>query len=103
MTKLIPVKPLPKLIKTIINIRIRTWHDKYYGNTYSSARATVNNDYANEIVVPRRLNTANQMECDVLKQIAATFKGLSQLNAGIYISVSVIAGTKRDCKLFGER
>jgi hypothetical protein len=107
----IPVKPLHKPIKTLINIRICRWRDKYYGNSYCSARVTVNNDFANELVFPFSYSNFNQQAWKCLEAVTTTFKGLqhtshqpsAQLEAGILVTVTYEETTKKRCKSFGER
>ena len=103
------IKPLPKPITILVSIRIRTWRDKYYGNTYASARVTVNNDWDNELVYPKSYNTASNLEATIMKdlakrykRIAASMSGYQYAAHGIHISKQVEDGLKRDCVRFGK-
>lgn len=109
MTK-IEIKKLPKPIRLLIEIRVRTWHDKMYGNTYYSARIRINQDYANDLIIPYAYSKSDWRQ-DLLAEIQNRFnipRGIdlcgsdSELAAqGIHISVSNLATTKRICREFG--
>lgn len=58
--KSVPV--LSKPITTLININIKTWIDKTYGNSYSSGRVYINNNYdAPYLVYEYELDTSNNV------------------------------------------
>ena len=104
------IKPLPKPITILVSIRIRTWRDKYYGNTYTSARVTVNNDWDNELVYPMEYNSSSNLEATIMKDLSKRYKriaiakseGYQYAAHGIHIDKQVEDGLKRDCLRFGK-
>jgi hypothetical protein len=104
------IKPLSKPIIILVSIRIRTWYDKYYGNTYASARVTVNNDYDNELVYPMSYTTASNLEAAIMNDLCSRYKRIALAKSagyqyaahGIHISKHVEDGLKRDCVHFGK-
>jgi hypothetical protein len=114
--KRIAVKKLPAPIRTIINIRVRRWFDKYYGNSYHSMRIIVNNDYTNELVIPmcygsydssgtRELIQKNfAIKCRKYKLYDGTMVAGNILNDdSILVVESFMDVTKRECKAFGTK
>jgi len=106
------IKKLKKPVKVIIYIRIRSYWDKTNGNNYCSARATVNNDYDNEVVYPLQYNHTDQCKREVLDLISKQFKGLAMVDLnydsealanGIYIDCNTEYTNQRDAKRFGVR
>ncbi len=116
-TKRIAVKKLPTPIRTIINIRVRRWFDKYYGNSYHSMRILVNNDYANELVISMQYGSYDNVA--TYGMIAETFAikcrkyklygdagyvpGSIQTDDSILVVESFADVTKRECKAFGGK
>ena len=112
--KKLAVKKLPKPIRTIINIRVKCWRDKMYGNSYHSYRVLVNNDYANELVGGFRYGRYEQQ--DVIKEVLNKFsiqvapctlyngevvQGFVYQDASILITEDVEHTTKAVAKRFG--
>jgi len=112
----VALKKLPTPIRIIINIRVRRWFDKYYGNSYHSMRVTVNNDYENELVVPMRYGQYDSrgmreliqnkfaIKCRKYKLYDGTVVAGNILNDDSILVVESFSDvTKRECKAFGER
>jgi hypothetical protein len=112
----IAVKKLKKPIKTVIDIQVKTWFDKYYGNSYHSARVTINNDYINQLVIPYQCG--NFDKSDVLKQLPDLYqlkiakytcydgtvvKGSIVQDESILVIEHLEAVPKVRCKSFGEK
>jgi hypothetical protein len=112
--KKLAVKRLAKPIRTVINIRVKCWRDKMYGNSYYSYRVVINNDYGNELVGSFRYGSYEQQ--DVLKEVlnkfaisVAPYKLYSgevvhdfvHQDASILVIENISETTKSRCKLFG--
>ena len=112
--KKLAVKKLPKPIRTVINIRVRCWRDKYYGNSYHSYRVVINNDYDNELVGRFRYGSYEQQT--VLEEVLSKFSikvapytlysgevvhGLVHQDASILVIENVEHTTKALAKRFG--
>jgi hypothetical protein len=107
----IKIKKLAKPVTKIIDIRIRRYCDKTYGNTYCAARATINNDFDNEQVYRMTYNQPDQMQLEILQHLSKTFSrlpiallkyGYVALKEGILINVRIEESNQRDCKRFGD-
>jgi len=110
------IKKLPVPIRILINIRVRRWFDKYYGNSYHSMRVIVNNDYENELVVPMQYGQYDSsgtreliqnkfaIKCRKYKLYDGRLVAGNILNDDSILVVESFSDvTKKECRQFGTK